>query len=316
VKLISRLAAGLGLARGPAREHVCRFVPIRRGYPQRICICGAMRVGANTITLSPAGVGDVARWSASQAAVAAGDLAMNVSTGRARQFALGFSREMGSVVDGMGSRRQWGITQRVGETTLTEYGILAADYAENGGATLVSTAGGQFNEYSTGAAINGDAGVTGSPFVHTQRQFNPIFSAAFRTGALVTTVRFWIGLFSADPMASATPAVHLMGFRFDTGVDGTTWRAVTDNASGVPTVTDTTVTVSASTNYLLQVVANPAATSVLFFIDGVLRATHAATLPTATQDLGLNVQVRNIVAGARAINFSNLWCSQIPSGDV
>jgi len=38
--------------------------------------------GENSITLSPAGVGDVARWSATQNAAAAGDLGMNVATGR------------------------------------------------------------------------------------------------------------------------------------------------------------------------------------------------------------------------------------------
>lgn len=52
----------------------------------RRCIkCGvfeSLTVGQNSITLSPAGVGDVIRWSATKAAVAAGDLGMNQTSGK------------------------------------------------------------------------------------------------------------------------------------------------------------------------------------------------------------------------------------------
>ncbi len=69
-------------------------IAIRRGYPQVMCKCGALgvrslKIGANSITMSPAGVGDVIRWSATQNAVAAGDIGMDVSTGVPNAFING-----------------------------------------------------------------------------------------------------------------------------------------------------------------------------------------------------------------------------------
>lgn len=45
-----------------------------------------VRFGENSIEMSPSGVGDVVRWSATKNAVAAGDLGMNTSTGRPSFF--------------------------------------------------------------------------------------------------------------------------------------------------------------------------------------------------------------------------------------
>lgn len=89
-----------------AAPHVHTWVPIRRGFPQMICRCGAMKsrgmvVGENTITLSPAGVGDVIRWSATQAPVAAGDIGMNVTTGNPQAFIGGAAKDLASTVDGI-----------------------------------------------------------------------------------------------------------------------------------------------------------------------------------------------------------------------
>lgn len=82
-----------------AAPHVHTWVPIRRGFPQMICRCGAMKsrgmvVGENTITVSPAGVGDVIRWSATKAPVAAGDIGMNVTTGNPQAFVSAAARNL------------------------------------------------------------------------------------------------------------------------------------------------------------------------------------------------------------------------------
>lgn len=303
--------------------HRHQWFPVKRGFPQRICKCGALGVaqidaGGNTISVGIPGPVDLIRWSASALPTAAGDVAMDVTSGRPRAFIEGFSRELISFVEGMGPRRQWAVMQEVGQATFNEFGIRPANFTAEGANTRVTTAAGEYINYNTGAAINNDAGVraTAGNYFHTERQFNPIFSMTVRTGATITTIRTWSGLFSDDPMASATPALHEMAFRYDTAVDGTTWQAVTDNGSGTPTVTSTGITYAASTSYLLQIVSNPAGTSVLFFIDGVLVATNAATLPTATQDLGFVVQTRNTAAAARDFMVSNLHCSQLPSSDI
>lgn len=85
--------------------HNHKWVPIPglEHFPQRLCQCGAIKaaesmIGKNTITLSPGG-SDVVRWSASQAPTAAGDIGMDVTTGRMRQFVGGAPQNVASVAD-------------------------------------------------------------------------------------------------------------------------------------------------------------------------------------------------------------------------
>lgn len=69
----------------------------------------SLHVGEHSISLSPAGVGDVARWSATKNSVAAGDLGMDTATGRPQAFigsgnkALAHTGELGAVVVNSGS---------------------------------------------------------------------------------------------------------------------------------------------------------------------------------------------------------------------
>ncbi|MDO8598089.1 MAG: hypothetical protein Q7R45_15880, partial [Sulfuricaulis sp.] len=73
---------------------------------KRCLFCGAfneLKVGQNTITTCPAGVGDLFRWSATKAAVAAGDLGMNQTTGRPSAYVgaardLAYTAELGSTL--------------------------------------------------------------------------------------------------------------------------------------------------------------------------------------------------------------------------
>jgi hypothetical protein len=80
--------------------HNHAWVPLKKGYEKcLVCACGAMhvrgiQVGDNTITLSPSGVGDVARWSATKEAVAAGDLGMSVTSGRPNVIVSGVVRPL------------------------------------------------------------------------------------------------------------------------------------------------------------------------------------------------------------------------------
>lgn len=62
--------------------HKHKLVLWRRGYPLKLCKCGFVtgvnpKVGFNTIDVGAAGAGDVIRWSATTAAIAAGDLGMS-----------------------------------------------------------------------------------------------------------------------------------------------------------------------------------------------------------------------------------------------
>jgi len=78
-------------------------------------------LGENSISISPVGVGDVVRWTASQAALASGDIGMDVATGRIRQFRSGASRDVVDVSDLAGTQRliASGQTLLVGAATVT-----------------------------------------------------------------------------------------------------------------------------------------------------------------------------------------------------
>lgn len=69
-------------------------------------------------------------------------------------------------------------------------------------------------------------------------------------------------------------------FRFDTAVDGN-WHAITEDG-GVPTNTDTGV--AATTDYTTLRIETRGTPSVLFYIDGVLEATHTTNVPDDAGD--------------------------------
>jgi hypothetical protein len=283
------------------------------------------KVGQNTIDVGANGAGDLIRWSGTQAAIAAGDIGQSAlstedANGRMSAFidSEAKSIEARSYDPGAAIRRCVLIQQNAGLTTLTQVGIAAAPVT-NGTASLVdvSTGEGQFIQFASAAVANSNAGIIASTFDQTRFIYRPTIDFAMRMPpAPITTARWWVGVFSGDPMASATPALHLMAFRYDTAVDGTTWHAVTDNGSGTPTVTDTTVTVAVTTSYRLRILVDSAGANVRFYINGILRATHTTTLPTSTQDLGYCNQVQTGNATAKSVRFGRLFIGQKAAAEV
>lgn len=94
-------------------SHIHVWEEVKPGFPQRFCLCGAIKarenvIGQNTITLSPGGT-DVARWSTTQAAVAAGDIGMNTTSGRA-QFFVGGSSQDAAVLSDIGGGGATGLS--------------------------------------------------------------------------------------------------------------------------------------------------------------------------------------------------------------
>lgn len=185
---------------------------------------------------------------------------------------------------------------------------LSNSHAGHTGVTTVGTAAaameteGPYLAFASAATLNSDAGFrSGDPVA--QRGWSSIYRAKIRTGAAITVVRYWVGLFASTPMASATPAIHLAGFRYDTAADGTAfWRCVTDNGSGSPTVTTTSAAVAVDTAYRFKIELG--ASDVKFYVDGTLVATHTTTLPTSTTSLSAYQQLRTLEAVAKTIKIN------------
>jgi len=292
----------------------------RKGFPLKLCKCGFVsgvrpKVGANTIDVGAAGAGDIIRWSGSAAAIAAGDLGMSVlasesGNGRPRAFIEAESKDLVGYhkFKGGGPSRFIQVQQDAALTTLSTLGLAAAPSAVGTASLInVSTGEGQHIQYLSGAVANNEGGIVAPTFDQTRRILNPVVEIAMRTAAAITVVRTWSGMFSGDPMASDTPALHYMAFRYSPASDGTAfWRCVSDNGSGTPTVTVTTHAFTATTSYRLRVVCDAGGSQIRFYINGILRATHTTTLPTNTQDLGYVHKVRTLEAVAKGIRFGRL----------
>jgi hypothetical protein len=303
-------------------SHVHKFVPLRKGFPQKICVCGevrgisAIKIGQNTIDVGAGGAGDVIRFTGSQAALQAGDLGMDNVTGRPRAFIEGEDRLMPSVdeVIGSGKRRMWGIQQNANLNTLSQIGYGIAPTVNTPGAAAAvhndASGNGQFIQYATGATLNADAGWISTTFDQTQRIYRFIYDAFIKTGADITNVRYWIGLFSATPMASATPAIHSTAFRYDTAADGTAfWRIVTIGG-GTANVQATSTAIAADTVYRLRIVWLTGTATVRFYINGVDVGASTTNLPTTTQNMGHVEQVRALAAANKVIRVGGIWVSQ------
>jgi hypothetical protein len=127
----------------------------------------------------------------------------------------------------------------------------------------------------------------------------------------VTNSRYWVGLFSASPVASGVPNIHAVAFRYDTGVDGTAfWRTVSIAGTGASAnVTTTSVAVAINTAYKLRIRV-VTTSKVEFYINNVLVATHTTTLPTSSTLLGYGCQVTTLTTGPHNIRVSRISLQQ------
>ncbi|MGH7260550.1 MAG: hypothetical protein ACREI9_07685 [Nitrospiraceae bacterium] len=299
--------------------------PIRRGFPQMVCRCGVLhspggvKAGRNTIEVGPVGLGDVLLWSgAGQDAGGLGQLAMRTNTGRPSFFMDGDFQGTMSPSE-TPPRRTWELQQNPNTAVVIGKGTTNLPTVE-GTPAVLETNDGQFIQNTSLAVVGSDAGWISTTFDDFRRQHNIQFDAIIRTG-LITNARYWIGLFSADPMGSALPAVHFAGVRFDTSVPDAAWRFVTGDGVGT-TVAVGTSPIAAGTSYFIRIVAHPSGAgnvvrlsigSILpsgmsfVFIDNVL-----TTLPAAAQNLGYVAEVRTLDAVAKTIGISKISAAVHP----
>lgn len=209
------------------------------------------------------------------------------------------------------NREEMQVIKAAGSTSVT---VLGADLTGSVTATQTSAddADGKFINQATSNVLNNFSGYATSIYNKFRRDHEPDFVVRVKTDpTTIASVRYWIGLFSGDPQASATPALSYVAFRYDTGADGTAfWRTATDNGSGSPTVTATTQSIAVDTAYDLRIVCRNASNDAKFYINDVLVATHTATLPTATTAIGYAIRVTTLAAAVRNLKWGGIYLSQ------
>lgn len=150
-------------------------------------------------------------------------------------------------------------------TTPTQWGTNT--YTEAGtGAAVASTATTlQGRSYTTTTTVNTVASVVMEAVycIGTSLQLLTCLSLN-----ATTLRRVWFGMADVIPATmagSATPSANYFGFRYDTGAGDSTWRGVSDNGSGSPTLTNTGIA-PATTPQTLAIMVN-SATSVDFLVN-------------------------------------------------
>jgi hypothetical protein len=207
----------------------------------------------------------------------------------------------------------WGLTamyknvNQASSDTWSTVGGMTLNYANTGAQTILNHADGYFGSWQSTGGLSNVGNKRDNSYSTTYRKWKPIYATRIRTdsaGNGITSSRIWIGVFSADPFGSATPTVHLIAFRFDTGAGDTNWQCVTDNGSGTPTVTDSAIAVAADTTYDLRFECS--ASDVKFYINDVLVATITTTLPTSTQAMGWQTGVKALTGVNRQIHSNHI----------
>ena len=133
--------------------------------------------------------------------------------------------------------------------------------------------------------------------------WDPAMEWAASTASTLTSIRIWMGAFSGAPSASADPAVHGYGFRFDTGASDTNYQAWCNDGSGGGTITDTQVAVNSTTTKFFKIVVSGDGTSIAYYINDTLVATHTTDLPTTTTYINGGLYVTTLTGSTRALRI-------------
>lgn len=135
------------------------------------------------------------------------------------------------------------------------------------------------------ASAGSDFGWRTSNFTLVQRQWFPTYETIILSPDIITSVRMWVGLTSAQMTDSDTAPGHFMGFRFSTVAGDTGWTPITRDGATQNAAT-TIGTVAANTAYRLKIRCTSG--HVFFSVNGGTETDVTSNLPTSTQDLGVN----------------------------
>lgn len=186
----------------------------------------------------------------------------------------------------------------------TTFNTMGINFVATGTAATHADGPDDYVQYTATAATTGtnfghSAGSAGAAFGK-----DPMFGMRIKTGADVSSIRMWLGWFSGDPRGADDPAgLHFMGFRFSTDAADAGWVAATKDGTTIKT-TATGVAVTADTKYRFKIVADSVGSSVKFYIDGNLVATHTTNLPGSTTTLNQYLAGQNRANSQRQIRVA------------
>lgn len=200
----------------------------------------------------------------------------------------------------------------IGATALTVWGQAAP--GQVGTATSADDADGVWVNLATTAVATNTVGISAASGAFAQVNWLPDAAFRVKTGASVASVGYWMGLSSLTTLPAGTGgAAILAAFRYFTDTDGTAfWACVTKatTTAGTLTATTTTVAVTANTPYVMRV-RFPSTTSVEFYLNTALVATHATQVPPATTNLAWLMGAMTLSAATQNVKLGWTWMSHL-----
>lgn len=283
-------------------EHEHVWKPIKKGFPQRVCSCGVMavselKIGDNTITLSPGGSGDdTMRFSALGTPTSSG-MTVDPAAARGRPVVNqdGPIRRV-RMADEPISKKFWRFNQNAGTTTILSVNTTATITTVGTPANLNSS-GAQFIDYS-GA---GDLGWANTSFNETQRQGDVVMTAVIQLQS-IADVNCHVGFVSSDPFTT-TP--NMAAVRFNTGAGDTFWMGVTGNGAST-TASSTGLAPAAGFTFLIRIqLGSGSPVFQVSRLTGSGSTSIGATTPSTTALLGTFARLRPL-AGSKNMAISHV----------
>jgi len=153
---------------------------------------------------------------------------------------------------------------------------------------------------STGSVIGNDSGFFGEP-----NMYRVAYSPRYRIKTYVPTItsgRWFWGLAntaSASNMVGADdPAFIYAGMQFSTPRGDTNLQVISENAS--QQISNSGIAFVADTEYIFDIIFQ-SDTSVAFYINGSIVATHSTQVPVSTTNLNIVVGVETQVGASREV---------------
>ncbi|MBI3320015.1 MAG: hypothetical protein HYZ89_05460 [Candidatus Omnitrophica bacterium] len=201
------------------------------------------------------------------------------------------------------NRRKFFLTTATA-TTYTSVGV--SSITNTGTQTNSNDSKTTWTNHRTSASIGSSGSVRSTAFTLVRRAHDPLFIAHVRTGADITNLRIWVGLFSTTQSNSDTMNGQGFAFRYSSAVGPNWFSATRDGAT--QTATDMGLAVAASTDYLLRFDVNSAAGTVKFTVNGGNTTTLSTNLPATGTDLGFVVIAFTTTATNKDFAISRIYC--------
>lgn len=165
---------------------------------------------------------------------------------------------------------------------------------------VVGDVDGERTNYATAATLDADAGFPG-PFTQVMLNMNPDITVKFKVVSTAVR-RFWCGFFEADHMASdATAATHKFALRLSTSPAVTGFTIV--HSDGTTETVEAQIAASDALVHTIRLIGDNANSRWGYSFDNAAVVWITTNIPTASQLMGFQCELRTLEAVAKNFNF-------------